>query len=280
MDQPLVCQLRFKIELIHSFTCSHCSSTVCDIVPTDGGNAWILQDDRTNVCLVDTYGHVSATVNIWQPVDAMAADLSGGLYISCRNRKSIKYVSPRMDVQTLTTTTDYPRGLVYCKDRDSVLVCTASTASYDDARAADRGVGQLMYVSRDFKQTPFTTDAAYGYPLRVTINVNGDVCVCDAGNECVTVASRDGTMVAKYSGKPGSPFAPRGICCDGSGHIFVACNRTDRVHVLKPGGEFRCILDHATDLIKCIWSIAIDSAGRLWTGEDCGRVKVCDLSNT
>jgi hypothetical protein len=101
---------------------------------------------------MDIHGRPVKTVDIGMEVDDMAGDSDGGLYVSCMWEKCIKYVSPQLEVSTVTTTGDYPLGLVYSADHDGVIVCTTTSLP-----VSDLGDEQLLLVSRDGTVRPHPT---------------------------------------------------------------------------------------------------------------------------
>jgi hypothetical protein len=99
-----------NVEFISSFTTGDTSTYVSSIVPCSGDRCWILQDGQSKLRLMDVHGWVVKTVGIGMNVYAMAGDPHGGLYVSCRDDKCIKYVSPQLEVSTVTTTGNHTPG--------------------------------------------------------------------------------------------------------------------------------------------------------------------------
>ena len=121
----------------------------------------------------------------------------------------------------------------------------------------------------------------FGYPFRIAVNVNGDICVSDYGDGTrgVTLLYKDGRVKCWYKGPPPSmaldqPFLPHGICCDDDGHILVADWNNDCIHVLDADGNFLLHLVNHRDGIEGPNAVAVDRRGYLWVGDSHGVVRV------
>jgi hypothetical protein len=91
------------VEVMSSFTTGDTSVPVNSIVPCSGYRCWIYQYGQFKLRLMDVHGRVVKTVDIGVKVGAMTGDPHGGLYVSCRHDTCIKYVSPQLEVSTVTT---------------------------------------------------------------------------------------------------------------------------------------------------------------------------------
>ena len=121
----------------------------------------------------------------------------------------------------------------------------------------------------------------FGYPFRIAVNVNGDICVSDYGDGTrgVTVLYKDGRVKFSYKGPPPSmaldqPFLPHGICCDEDGHILISDWNNDCIHVLDSDGNFLLQLVNHRDGIEGPNAISVDKRGYLWIGDSHGVVRV------
>ena len=92
------------------------------------------------------------------------------------------------------------------------------------------------------------------------------ILVSDCLNHCVKIFSSDGELLRQF-GKEGHSQgrfrAPRGVCSDHLGNIFVADGQNSRVSMFSPDGRFISqVLDYR-DGLSYPRGMAMDSTGRL-----------------
>jgi hypothetical protein len=265
-------RLNGKLELLSSFTCSDSSKSVIGIAPIGVDSSWIVQYSHSKISLTDVRGHVRNILEMDTVVDDLAVDPRGSMYVSCNGSNCVKCVDSCLEVSTTVTTSDYPRGLEWSTQRDSLLLCTVGAK--DASVRSSEHKGQLYDISPGGNMSRNnTTEVAFEYPARIATNVNGDVYVADWGKKCVIIIGKDGGERVRYTGQKGNLFELRGLCCDKNGNILIADYSHDRVHVLNVNGQFVCILAQH-ELIQKPWSVAIGHNGCLWVGETNGRVKI------
>ena len=121
----------------------------------------------------------------------------------------------------------------------------------------------------------------FGYPYRVAVNKNGDICVADYGEGTtgVTILHKNGNVKGWYKGPPtgqasDKPFLPHGIVCDEDGYVLVSDWNNDCVHVLDKDGNFIMNLINRRDGISGPNALGIDRRGYLWVGDSAGTVRI------
>lgn len=113
-----------------------------------------------------------------------------------------------------------------------------------------------------------------GNPHYITENINGDICVSDAGKEAVVVVTKSGQYRFSYTGQE-SEFDPWGICTDILGHIIVCDNYSDKVHLLDQDGHLLSLLLTDKHGIFPPLSVCVDDEYNLHMGQwDTNKVTV------
>jgi sugar lactone lactonase YvrE len=125
----------------------------------------------------------------------------------------------------------------------------------------------------------------FGYPFRIAVNTNGDICVSDYGDGTrgVTILTKDGRVKCWYRGPPtgiasDQPFLPHGIVCDEDGHILVSDWNNDCIHVLDKDGNFLLNLISKKDGLEGPNALGLDKRGYLWVGDSHGVVRIFKYS--
>ena len=84
------------------------------------------------------------------------------------------------------------------------------------------------------------------------------------------------TELFRYSGsvgnKPNQTFSPIDLCADNIGNILIVDAYDSTVHLLDPKGKFQRVIMSREDGLCKITCIAIDTAERLWLGQQNGVV--------
>ena len=203
--------------------------------------------------------------------------------ISSYKEKSIK----RLNQESLRTLdfayiSLFPGGM--CADkRSSIYVCFRDSYHREAAFGSRRMVAKLSKhgeIASTIEKNEDQTNI-FGYPFRVAVNINGDICVSDYGDGTrgVTILRKDGTVRGVYQGPPvthqnDQPFLPHGITCDGDGHILVSDWNNDCVHALDKEGNFLMNLVNKKDGIEGPNALCIDKRGCLWVGDSHGIVRI------
>ncbi|XP_052691354.1 E3 ubiquitin-protein ligase TRIM37-like [Crassostrea angulata] len=120
---------------------------------------------------------------------------------------------------------------------------------------------EIQNIQRDNKGQKL-----YKYPLYITENINGDVCVSVRGKHSVVVVDKSGQRRFSYTGQ-GSRILPFGICTDVLGHILVCDINSDTVHLLDQDGQFLSLLLTPQQEVKCPRGVYVDDENNLWVGQ-------------
>lgn len=205
------------------------------------------------------------------------------ILVSSYREKSIKRLNPEsLRTSDFAYTSLFPGGL--CSDRrGGIYVCFRDGYQRQAAFGSRRMIAKLSKygeivatMEKNKEQTNI-----FGYPFRIAVNTNGDICVSDYGDGTrgVTILQRDGTVKCWYKGQPATkasdqPFLPHGIVCDGNGYILVSDWNNDCVHVLDKDGNFMLYLVNAKDGLEGPNALGLDGRGYLWVGDSHGVVRI------
>ncbi|XP_062572075.1 E3 ubiquitin-protein ligase TRIM71-like [Saccostrea cucullata] len=194
----------------------------------------------------------------------LAVMQDGSLIYSDYDNKVIYRVSPNKQTTTLINTEDSPSGLC-CTRLGDILVCMCL---FNTAKV-------VKYSSSGRKIQEFETDQnrrrLFFYPTFVCDNINEDICVSDwSMNKNVVVLTKSGNLRFKYDGKVQAgrfKFDPYGLATDSLGHILIANNANNAIHLISQDGDFlSCILTE-NDGIALPHGISVDTHDNLWLVE-------------
>lgn len=114
------------------------------------------------------------------------------------------------------------------------------------------------------------------YMLYPQENINGDVCVVNDNSKSIITVNSDGRLRFTYDGREAKlekDLDTNAMVTDSMGHIIVADEANNCLHVIDQDGNFLRCLD-----IQGLTSpsgLSLDSRGRLWVGsKDKGEIKV------
>ncbi|KAH3855020.1 hypothetical protein DPMN_097579 [Dreissena polymorpha] len=282
---------RSEVKLISTFRVGDKSETVHAIAPVDEDQAWVCCGwGSRNLALYDRHGQKrkSATLDIQvNDVTSFNDGRDDHVLISSYREKSIK----RLNQESLRTSdfayiSLFPGGL--CSDRRSGLyVCFRDSYQRTVTFGSRRMVAKLSKHGEIVSTIEKNEDQSnvFGYPFRIAVNVNGDVCVSDYGDGTrgVTILRKDGKVKCNYKGVPSGlsneqPFLPHGIVCDGEGNIMVSDWNNDCIHVVDRDGTFLLKLVTKKDGVEGPNALGLDGNGHLWVGDSHGVVRVFKYS--
>lgn len=116
------------------------------------------------------------------------------------------------------------------------------------------------------------------YPLFLSVNINGDICISDNFFCHVIAFNNKGEKQYTYKGSPPhSEFSPTGICNDLRGHVLVCnCHESNpSVHLLDKNGEFLKMIVRDSEDVKEPWGLCVDDDEKLYIGKkNCTMIKV------
>ncbi|KAH3753344.1 E3 ubiquitin-protein ligase TRIM71-like [Dreissena polymorpha] len=272
-----------KIEEFSSFSVDNSFKAINSVCPVDDGTAWIALGWTADAHLFYRHGVKIKTHVVSKTIDFIARD-SESLIMSSNEQKSVGKPGPGFNLDDFATFPGYnPRGIAVTPDGD-VLICLAQSAAFQDYRPNHKNKVVRLNSAGKMINEYGADGKLYMYPLRVAVNVNGDICVTDCRKLSVIIVKRSGEFKTEYSGqndKDGKAnFEPRGIACDARGHIFVADGATHAIHMLDHTGKFmRHVVTEDQGLFGP-YSVAVDREDYLWIGCRDADTKVFKLNWT
>jgi len=257
------------------------------VCPADDGSAWIALGWTADVHMFYRHGVKVKTHVVSKTIDFISRQ-GEALIMSSNEQKMVGRPGPGFNLEEFATFPGYnPRGLTVTSNND-VLICLAQSAAFQDYRPNHKN--KVVRLNSAGK-----TIAEYGadgkmfmYPLRVAVNVNGDICVSDCRKQKVVIVKKNGELKTEYCGRnPPEPstdekptFEPRGVACDTRGHIFVADGATHAIHMLDHTGRFLRFVVTEDQGLFGPYSVAVDRDDYLWIGCRDADIKVYKLNWT
>jgi hypothetical protein len=236
--------------------------------------AWISGKDKKIRC-VDIHGTVTDTVTSTCrefPAD-ITVNRQGELIYTDGAHRTVNIVRHRK-TETLITTPQgwHPKGLC-CTRSGDILVSMCTTDGSDHKIVRYQGQRVTQEIDKDECGNPIYQGGKY--IVNVTENNNGDIVASDGNADAVVVVDRTGKVRFRYNDKPPGgqkSFGPTKIVTDSMGHIIVADQFNDCLHILDQSGRFLRCVDRG--FYKPL-GLSVDSEGRLWVGQyESGEVKV------
>ncbi|XP_045187754.2 uncharacterized protein LOC123545493 [Mercenaria mercenaria] len=296
VQRSILADRKSEVKLVKTFKVGDKSETVHAIAPVEEDQAWICCGwGSRNLSLYDRHGQKRKTASLDIQVNDACTFHDGkedAVLVSSFREKSIK----RLNQESLRTsdfayTSLFPGGLAADR-RSGIYVCFRDSYQRQAIFGSRRMVAKLSKhgelgatVEKNEEQTNI-----FGYPFRIAVNMNGDVCVSDYGDGTrgVTILAKDDRskelrVKCWYKGPPtgiGSdqPFLPHGIVCDEEGHILVSDWNNDCIHVLDRDGNFLLNLIGKKDGLEGPNALGLDKRGYLWVGDSHGVVRVFKYS--
>jgi len=234
----------------------------------------------------------------------IAADASGNLYVGDQFNEKVRKITPAGVVTTLagsgnygsadgtgsSATFYYPTGVtvdasgnLYVTDLGGQTIRKVTSAGAVSTIAGTGVTGHL--------DGPAGT-ATFAEPSGVAIDKSGNLYIADASNNKIRLISSAGVVStfagsgaigsADGSGTAASFYYPYGIAIDGSGNLFVADARNNKIRKITPAGVVSTLAGSgavgAADgtgtaaTLNYPSGIAIDSAGNLYVADDGNNV--------
>ncbi|XP_061185012.1 uncharacterized protein LOC133193027 [Saccostrea echinata] len=111
------------------------------------------------------------------------------------------------------------------------------------------------------------TRILYKFPVYLTENINGDVCVSDGRREAVVVVNKAGKYRFSYTGQQSnSEFSPCGICTGTLGHILICDPKSYSIHLLDKDGLFLSLLNIGQSGLIKPCGLCVDLENQLYVG--------------
>lgn len=232
---------------------------VNSICPIDSTKAWIGYQNCLQLAFKD--GDKGEKVQLDEDIQDLALDHSGNVIIACQS--SVKSMNEDGEVKTLFKCPSVPHG-IGCRS-DDLLVLSLDEGKH--IRICNKN-GEIISELNDGNQ------ADLKMPYKIAVNVNGDICVSDYQSSYGDVVIFDSAGLPKARLRTDG-MAPRGLACNGQGHIFVGDFRSDRVNVYSIHGHYiQTAVDADERGLSGPLSVAIDAAGDLWVGDWKRKVRI------
>ncbi|XP_062621522.1 uncharacterized protein LOC134283100 [Saccostrea cucullata] len=228
--------------------------------------AWVNGIDKMITC-VDIHGAVQDTVTSTCkdfPSDITVTRQGELIYSDYINRTVNIVRDGKVETLKITPRGWHPSGLCCTRSGDILVsMCTTDNSHYKIVRYQGQRVTQE--IDKDEHGDPIYQGGKYG--VYVVENNNGDIVASDLNARAVVVVDRTGKVRFRYNNKPPGgkkSFCPAQIVTNSMGHIIVADEFNNCLHILDQNGQFlRCVdncgLDHPIGL-------SVDSEERVWVG--------------
>lgn len=247
-------------------------SYVLSICQASGDQCWIAEAMSSGIHKYNSEGEHIKSIDTFNEVrDMIVNKATGDIYVSCFTAKVIKVVNDDGEVDIFAQIDMHPAGIGVTSYGD-IIVC----AVQDFRRRYKRDHrNRLLVFSRDgHLKKEIERDSngrIFSYPEYIDININGDICVSDIENECVTILDEKGRVKCVYKGPPkgtlNQTFDPRDLKCDKDGNIIVCDINNNALHLLNIYGEFLRLLVSEKDEIYWPDVVGIDQRNHLWVRE-------------
>ncbi|XP_062569815.1 uncharacterized protein LOC134231865 [Saccostrea cucullata] len=237
--------------------------------------AWISGQDKKVTCL-DIHGAVQDTVTSTCDLfpDDITVTRQGELIYSDAYNRTVNIVRDGKTETLITTPRGWhPDGLC-CTRSGDILVSMCTTDKSHRKIVRYQGQRVTQEIDKDEHGDPIYQGGKYA--VYVVENNNGDIVASDCNADTVVVVDRTGKVRFRYNDKsPGrkESFCPGQIVTDSMGHIIVADQFNDCLHILDQNGQFLRCVDNCG--LEDPYGLSVDSEGRLWVGlYHSGEVKV------
>ncbi|XP_062573767.1 uncharacterized protein LOC134235645 [Saccostrea cucullata] len=266
------------LELESTFCVPAACSNVSSIIPYGSGQCWVATDVSKNILLYDRNGDLMDFVNVGCPVDSLATDKDGNVFISCPDLKQVRVVDRHRHMRTFLDMTQYPRGIAYMRLEDSILVCRNDNKIANDLTVKACNPLRKYPIRGPKSSKPRDTDVAenmFGYPFRVCVNVNDDCIVSDFAHRSITVLDSAGRIRFTFNSSKDFPIRNcDSVCCDQKGNIYILLKGNPNVCVLGPGGNIKTIFSCCDFIYESVFTTVFDSNDYLWVACMDGFIKI------
>lgn len=267
--------------LLKTFTCKLVpGNKISAIAPVNETEAWISFGWTTNeIYLYNKDGFRRNKLQFRNPIDDIAVDRDGNLIASSFTGNVVRHVDKKLQIRDFFQCPLRCRGLAVSAAGE-IIVCGVDMCT---AIPPPVKCSIFKYTARGNKTGHLDGDKAKKIPIhpyRVAENIDGSIVISDWVNDKegrVVVFSHDGHVRMVYYGNSNEDrnFLPYGICTDKYGHIIVGDIIKQEIHLLDIKGHFLRILLNKDDLDnERPYSLAVDSIGMLWVGNERAQIKI------
>ncbi|XP_078327997.1 uncharacterized protein LOC144623460 [Crassostrea virginica] len=247
-------------------------------VACEGESEALIHGVDETITRIDIHGGVKDTVNTtrldWS--DGVSVTRGRELMYSDYVSKTVNIVRDGKSTTLITAPKGWRPGTLCCTRSGDILVHMCANIGPQAENKIIRYHGQNIKqeICNDGRGNPIFKDGFY--PLYMSENNNGDVCVSD-GN-AVIVVDKTGRVRIRYDGTPArkeESFDPRYIVTDALSQIIVTDFNNNCLHILDQNGQFlRCVDNYG---LQQPMGLSVDSEGRLWVGSfESGEIKVIE----
>ncbi|KAK3582876.1 hypothetical protein CHS0354_012488 [Potamilus streckersoni] len=267
-----------QIEEYSSFVVDESFKVVSSICPTPDGKAWVASGWTTDVHLLYRHGLKIRTHVLDKTIDCIAIDETQDLYMTSSDQRMIGRPGPGFSLEKFKMLPGYhPRGITTTQNGE-ILVCLTQSLAFQDYKPSHKNKVMKLNDKGEVVEEYGADGKLFMYPLRLAVNVNGDICVTDCQKKCVFILKSDGTVKSIYEGMNSTEvekeFEPRGIACDSRGHILVADSANHAIHLLDHNGQYMQLLLTESEGLFGPYALATDADDCLWVGGRDAALKV------
>ncbi|XP_078328828.1 uncharacterized protein LOC111113786 [Crassostrea virginica] len=237
---------------------------------------WIYGNNKT-ITRTDIHGTVRDTVTTpcLQFPGGISVNKGRELIYSDHDRGTLKIVRHGKFETLITAPWGWTPWKLCCTCSGDILVHMYKGTGPQTKNKIIRYQGQTITqkINKDRQGSPIFNDGTY--PLNMSENNNGDVCVSDANADTVVVVNKPGRVRFRYDGtqaRPKKAFGHRGIVTDALSQIIVADCNNNCLHILDQNGQFLRCVDYC--VLEKPYGLSIDCEGKLWVGSERGDIKV------
>ncbi|XP_062578103.1 E3 ubiquitin-protein ligase TRIM71-like [Saccostrea cucullata] len=232
-----------------------------------GDRSAFISGDGPGILLIDRSGTELDSICTDSKPWGLGVMQDGSLIYSDGSDKVIYRVSLNKEKTKLINAEYGPRGLCCIRSGD-FLVCMGL---FNAAR-------MVKYSKTGTKIQEFETDKTgerlFIHPRFICENVNEDICISDLNlmNNNVVVLNKSGYLRFRYDGNATGTlkegFQPHGVATDSLGHILIADNANNAVHLISQDGNFLSYILTEDDGISLPHGISVDTHDNLWLVEE------------
>ncbi|OWF36701.1 hypothetical protein KP79_PYT02989 [Mizuhopecten yessoensis] len=206
-SQKLSIKVDARVEL--SCPCERSCGRVKRLVTTQGGYMWVAFIQCSWVSLYNNRHERVYKFDTRGCVDSLAVTATGVLYVSCPLQKRIIMLSSNLQMTVLCCFTKlYPRGVAVSPNDGTLIVCMASQTVGNVMKKPSKNSCLMRFKGETPNETGTIVNKGnyFGYPVKVTINMNGFLLVSDFGLRCLIVLDQRGHLLKKFSSLGGVPL--------------------------------------------------------------------------